>query len=102
MYDLLGLIVERLSGVDFKGFLEKEILQPIGLTQSTLHLSEASESGDIAVGYWRSGETNECKGRNLRVESGMDEGEGLVASAGLWSTAEDMVSQTRDSIIQQP
>ena len=92
LYDLLGLIIERLSGENYKAFVTREILQPLGMTQSTLELSQAHGSGDIAAGYWRCGENASGTGHNLRVDSGMDQGKGLAASAGLWSTAEDMVS----------
>lgn len=45
-YMLLGEIIARLSGMTYEEFIEKNILQPLGMTNTTMNMNDAD-----AVGY---------------------------------------------------
>ncbi|WP_442598885.1 serine hydrolase domain-containing protein [Neobacillus sp. D3-1R] len=47
-YILLGLIIEKVSGIPYEQFLEKNILKPVNLNMTTANRNEAE---GLAVGY---------------------------------------------------
>lgn len=49
-YDVLGLIVQQLSGESFEEYMRKNVLEPLGLTQTYLPGMEAKLKG-MATGY---------------------------------------------------
>ena len=54
-YHLLGLIIERASGLSYEAFLEREIFRPLQM-QSTRLIAKPGEYDDRAVGYrWHNG-----------------------------------------------
>lgn len=50
-YELLGYIIEKVTGEYFEDFMQDSILTPLGMTHSTFYQSEAIASGDLAQGY---------------------------------------------------
>jgi CubicO group peptidase (beta-lactamase class C family) len=50
-YVLLGTIVERLSGLSFSNFMEREIFKKIGMENSVLHDEGITEVNNRAYGY---------------------------------------------------
>ncbi len=54
-YVLLGIIVERVSGVPFPLFIEREIFKPLGMVGSRLYAGEGVKINDRAYGYTNSG-----------------------------------------------
>lgn len=54
-YVLLAVIVERVSGVSYPRFVEREIFAPLGMVGSRLYEGEGVEISDRAYGYTRSG-----------------------------------------------
>jgi CubicO group peptidase (beta-lactamase class C family) len=54
-YVLLAIIVERVSGVPFSRYMEREIFAPLGMTGSRLYEGEGVKIKDRAYGYTRSG-----------------------------------------------
>ena len=54
-YDILGLIIEIVSGESYEAFLEKTILSPLGLTHTYARFGEMQENSELAVGYKREG-----------------------------------------------
>ena len=56
-YVLLGVIVERVSGVPFPRFVEREIFRPLGMAESRLYEGEGAKIKDRAYGYTKSGAT---------------------------------------------
>ena len=56
-YVLLGVIVERVSGVPFPRFVEREIFRPLGMAGSMLYEGEGAKIKDRAYGYTKSGAT---------------------------------------------
>ena len=55
-FALLGRIVTKASGRPYRQYLEKEILMPLGMADSTLEPEEAPKA-KTAVGYRRTGDT---------------------------------------------
>lgn len=54
-YHLLGLIIERASGLSYEAFLTRKIFRPLQM-QSTRLIAKPGESDDRAVGYrWQNG-----------------------------------------------
>jgi CubicO group peptidase (beta-lactamase class C family) len=78
-YDLLGLVVERLSGQTYGEFLHDRILDPLGMSD-TAYQPEQRTSDHDAVGYqdW----TTQAE----RVPDAVH-----YASGGMYSTADDLV-----------
>ena len=54
-YVLLAVIVERVSGVPFPRYVEREIFTPLGMAGSRLYEGEGVKIKDRAYGYTRSG-----------------------------------------------
>jgi len=79
-FALLGRIVERASGRDYREYVETEILKPLGMTHSTLE--PATAGAGAAVGYRR-------EGREFRVEPSLAHG-AFGAMGGLVTTAPDL------------
>lgn len=50
-YFLLGLIVERITGMSIGRYAEKEIFAPLGMTHTAYHYDPARTAGDLAVGH---------------------------------------------------
>jgi len=50
-YVLLGLIVERLSGVSFSEFIDRDIFKPLGMNGSVLHVKDVTSIENRAYGY---------------------------------------------------
>lgn len=49
-YDLLGLIVEKVSGISYSEYIKKNIYEPLGMNNSYVSIEEAKENG-IAFGH---------------------------------------------------
>jgi CubicO group peptidase (beta-lactamase class C family) len=56
-YVFLGQIIERLSGDDFEVYVTKNILMPLGMTQSYFDRSPYYLEGNVSASYLRSGST---------------------------------------------
>ncbi|MCX6580879.1 MAG: serine hydrolase [Candidatus Aminicenantes bacterium] len=52
-YDVLGLIIQQISGEPYEEYMKKKVLLPLGLTETYLFREEAEAKG-MAVGYKRS------------------------------------------------
>lgn len=50
-YDILGLIIERISGQSYESFIREKVLNPLGLNQTYLYREEAQKTGLLASGY---------------------------------------------------
>lgn len=49
-YDVLGLIIERVSGLSYEKYMEENVIKPAGLNSTYLFKNE-EDNKDIAVGY---------------------------------------------------
>jgi CubicO group peptidase (beta-lactamase class C family) len=76
-YDLLGIVVERVSGETFSSFLEREIFKPIGMS-NTFYVRSMRKSAKAAVGYNQFGDVD---------DGGPDP---LSGDGGIYSTVDDL------------
>lgn len=50
-YDILGLVIEVITGNCFEDFIMEKICKPLGLSHTYLYRQEAQETGHLAKGY---------------------------------------------------
>lgn len=50
-YALLGQVIEQVSGISYKEFIETEIFQPLGMTNSIIEMQESLYGKTHAIGY---------------------------------------------------
>ncbi len=81
-YEMLALLVERVSGKTFGQFLQENIFGPLGMENSVAHESPDIEIRNRAFGYSRSDNSfvlNDDDALNL-----------IIGSGGIYSTVEDL------------
>jgi CubicO group peptidase (beta-lactamase class C family) len=83
-YDLLGEVIEQWTGESYGTFIQDQILDPLGMSQ-TQELGRSSTVPNQAVGY----ETPR-HGRWPKAE--LQNGPAMYAAAGMVSTAQDMAT----------
>ncbi len=54
-YSILAMIIEQVSGLDFKTFIENRIIQPLGLNETEIPVNDEI-SGDHMGCYWNVGQ----------------------------------------------
>ncbi|MCK5651943.1 MAG: serine hydrolase [Gemmatimonadetes bacterium] len=97
-YQMAGRVVEEISGESYAAFVQRRILEPVGMESTTLSHARARESGDYAIPYLSFGPTSEFGGAFPSASfRNLDPGyEGLIApSGGIYSSVEDMVEWVR-------
>lgn len=87
-YVVLGLLVERLSGEDYYGYVRRHVYEPAGMTR-TAHFAVDSLPPNTAVGYTRGGPGSPGDGP-LRRNTEQLPGRGSSAGGG-YSTAHDLM-----------
>lgn len=50
-YDVLGLVIERVSGQSYEDFMMEQVFQPLGLHQTYVYKEDAWAAGQLAQGY---------------------------------------------------
>ncbi|NFM15888.1 beta-lactamase family protein [Clostridium sporogenes] len=50
-YDVLGLVIEIVSGQSYEDYMEKQVFQPLGLHQTYVYKEDAQATGQLAQGY---------------------------------------------------
>lgn len=50
-YDILGLIIEKISNISYEKYIEKNILEPLNLTHTYLFKQDVFDNGNLAKGY---------------------------------------------------
>lgn len=81
-YYLLGELIEQWTGENYGAFIQKEVLDPLGMSDSE-ELGGSATVHDQAVGY---GATRGGKWTKAPMQNGPE----LYAAAGIVSTAQDM------------
>jgi D-alanyl-D-alanine carboxypeptidase len=87
-YVVLGLLVERLSGVPYHAYVRRHILEPSGMTR-TGPLSPEALPSDAAVGYTR-GDPDAPSDAPLRPNTVLLPGQGSSAGGG-YATGGDLL-----------
>jgi len=55
-YAILGLVIEKVSGMSYSEYCKKEILEPLGIYDMTLARNMATEKGPFEVTYYEPGD----------------------------------------------
>ena len=50
-YDVLGLVIETVSGQSYEDFMREQVFQPLGLRQTYVYKEDARAAGQMAKGY---------------------------------------------------
>ncbi|MEK5396937.1 serine hydrolase domain-containing protein [Paenibacillus sp. FSL K6-2859] len=50
-YDVLGLVIEIVSGQRYEDFMREQVFQPLGLHQTYVYKEDAQATGQLAQGY---------------------------------------------------
>lgn len=50
-YDVLGLVIEIVSGQSYEDFMREQVFQPLGLHQTYVYKEDARATGQLAQGY---------------------------------------------------
>jgi len=50
-YDVLGLVIEAVSGQSYEDFMWEQVFQPLGLYQTYVYKEDAKATGHLAQGY---------------------------------------------------
>jgi len=80
-YFLLGLIVERISGISLRRFADENIFKPLGMLNTHFHDDHTMIVKNRAVGY------SPRKGGGFRIdETNLD----IVGDGGIFTTVEDL------------
>lgn len=85
-YQLLGVVIERVTGLPYAEVLKENIVEPLGL-ENTGYDPQGLEDSQLAQGYLLEG--NELK-RTGRANASFS-----FASGGIYSTVEDLFTWTR-------
>lgn len=81
---LLGEIVEEVSGMTYDEYINKQILEPLGMSSTKTYMPEDLYGSDLAIGY--SSLTRE--GERKKVQ--LFQADGIRAAAGYSSNVEDL------------
>ena len=82
-YCILGAIIEKISGISYKEFVESHIFKRLGMNDSFVYdVFRKDEFPKRAIGY-------EATGRGLK-EAGINHLDGVVGDKGIYSTVEDL------------
>jgi len=76
-YTVLGVIIEKVSGLTYEEFVKENILAPLNMTDT----GYLDNPGGMAVGYTDATTTSQAD---------FEDASGLFASGGLYSTVEDL------------
>ena len=79
---LLGEIVEEVSGISFDSYVEQNILQPLGLTDTRTVLPEKLYGKQLAVGYSATGRNGNREKVNLFQANGIKAAAGFSSNVG--------------------
>ncbi len=81
-YVLLGLVVERVAGVPFGEYMERELLAPLGMKGSFIHDGRVRATKDRAFGHVRSQTGIRMQFPNSQI----------VGGGGLYASLEDLAN----------
>ncbi len=87
-YGFLGQIIERLSGDDFEVYIDKNILKPLGMTESYFDVAPYFLEGHVSASYLRAGA--KLTPQPLNFDTGI-----TTSNSGLKATIPDMVKYLR-------
>ena len=98
---LLGEIVEEVSGVPYDEYIQKNILKPLGLSDTRTELPEQMYGKELAIGY------SALKRNGKREKVNFFQAKGITPAAGFSSNVQDLgnfaswVFRLRDTTITE-
>lgn len=85
-YIILGMIMERELGADWKSLVQQEVLEPLKMKHTSTHMSTAIKQGwEIAKPHTQNNDENQLTRLSLEKKDNT-----MHAAGGILSTAEDM------------
>jgi CubicO group peptidase (beta-lactamase class C family) len=85
-YIILGMIMERELGADWKSFVQQEVLEPLKMNHTTTHMSTAIKQGwEIAKPHTQNNNENQLTRLSLEKKDNT-----MHAAGGILSTAQDL------------
>jgi CubicO group peptidase (beta-lactamase class C family) len=85
-YNILGMIMERELGADWKSLVQQEVLEPLKMNHTTTHMSTAIKQGwEIAKPHTQNNDKNQLTRLSLEKKDNT-----IHAAGGILSTAQDM------------
>ncbi|MHA1198709.1 MAG: serine hydrolase [Candidatus Heimdallarchaeaceae archaeon] len=87
-FSLLGKIIEKISGLKYEEYIEKNILTPLGMNRSTYSNKKAEEDGDASRGFNYGVANNEM----FREQKDLLSGPFIAGSGGLISSVKEMTN----------
>ncbi len=81
-YEMLALVVERVSGQTFRAFVQENIFGPLGMTDSVVRDSSEPEIATRAYGYSKDGDSFKLNDDHILNH--------IIGSGGIYSTLEDL------------
>lgn len=82
-YDILGLLIQTITGKSYETYIEESLFAPLGMRNSYTSL-DAARLGEVSTGY------SSFFGTSLEFDRYMPYSRAVVPSAGLFASAEDM------------
>lgn len=76
-YALLGQVIEKISGISYKEFVETEIFQPLGMTNSVVEMQESLYGRTHAIGYTATNRNRKRKRANFFQTKAMQPAAGI-------------------------
>lgn len=55
-YDMLGVVIERVSGMSYEAFMQQEVLEPLGMGHSSFLIDHPNVRDRMSKGYTKKGE----------------------------------------------
>ena len=83
-YALLGLVIEEVSGLSYKEYIETQIFQPLGMTNSVVEMQKSLYGNKHAIGY-----TATNRDRN-RKRANFFQTKAIQPAAGISSSVADL------------
>lgn len=89
-YDMLGLIIEKITGVKFEDYIKTVITQPLGMKDTTFFLSDKQQERLVRLYKRKNNTLTDVSGGKQDLRGFIHIGEHYAAGCGgLYSTVED-------------
>lgn len=79
-YALLGLVIEEVSGLSYKDYIETQIFQPLGMTNSVVEMQKSLYGNKHAIGYTATNRDRKRKRANFFQTKAIQPAAGISSS----------------------
>jgi CubicO group peptidase (beta-lactamase class C family) len=108
LFLLLGAIIERLSGKKYRNYIQEEIIDQLGMANSTMHPGKVTEFADLSTPYMYNKETCQPEAKPWPVLNNYEVGGGVrscvddLLKYGHAYFSDSIVPQAVSSLMYQP